>query len=150
VYLYTDDLYAHLQIEVINQMMLLTAKPVIYLVNLSESDYERKKNKWLPKIKEWIDTNNPGDMLIPFSVSLEERLMSEGGIENTTPGLSKIISSGYKALGLQYYFTIGQPECRAWTIREGTKAPQAAVNMSLYIQFGALLTLLHFTGSNSQ
>jgi obg-like ATPase 1 len=107
-------------------MMLLTAKPVIYLVNLSESDYERKKNKWLPKIKEWIDTNNPGDMLIPFSVSLEERLMSEGGIEATTPSLAKIIQSGFQALSLQRYFTVGQPEVRAWTIREGTKAPQAA------------------------
>lgn len=107
-------------------MMLLTAKPVIYLVNLSESDYERKKNKWLPKIKQWIDENNPGDQLIPFSVSLEERLMSEGGMENTTASLAKIIKSGYDALDLIRYFTVGQPECRAWTIRRGTKAPQAA------------------------
>lgn len=107
-------------------MMLLTAKPVIYLVNLSESDYERKKNKWLPKIKEWIDTNNPGDQLIPFSVALEERLMAEGGIENTSVGLAKIIKSGYEALDLCRYFTCGEPEVRAWTIRKGTKAPQAA------------------------
>lgn len=114
------------QIEVINSMMLLTAKPVVYLVNLSESDYERKKNKWLPKIKEWIDTNNPGDMLIPFSVSLEERLMSEGGIENTSAGLTKIIQSGYSALSLQRYFTCGPDEVRAWTIREGLTAPKAA------------------------
>lgn len=115
-----------LQIDVINSMMLLTAKPVIYLVNLSEKDYERKKNKWLPKIKEWIDTNNPGDQLIPFSVALEERLMNEGGLENTTPSLARIIRSGYDALDLIRYFTCGQPECRAWTIRRGTKAPQAA------------------------
>lgn len=106
--------------------MLLTAKPVIYLVNLSESDYERKKNKWLPKIKQWIDENNPGDQLIPFSVALEERLMTEGGMENTTAGLTKIIRSGYDSLDLIRYFTVGQPECRAWTIRGGTKAPQAA------------------------
>lgn len=106
--------------------MLLTAKPVIYLVNLSEADYERKKNKWLPKIKEWIDANNPGDPLIPFSVALEERLMSEGGIENTTAGLAKIINAGYSQLQLQRYFTVGEPEVRAWTIQSGTKAPQAA------------------------
>jgi obg-like ATPase 1 len=115
-----------LQIEVINTMQLLTAKPVIYLVNLSETDYERRKNKWLPKIKEWIDTNNPGDQLIPFSVSLEERLMTEGGIENTTAGLSKIIKSGYDNLSLCRYFTCGEAEVRAWTIQKGTKAPQAA------------------------
>lgn len=107
-------------------MMLLTAKPVIYLVNLSENDYERKKNKWLPKIKQWIDENNPGDLLIPFSVALEERLMNEGGFEKTTAGLARIIRSGYDGLDLIRYFTVGQPECRAWTIRQGTKAPAAA------------------------
>jgi len=47
---------------------------VIYLVNLSEKDYIRQKNKYLAKIKQWIDTNNPGDLLIPFSVALEDRL----------------------------------------------------------------------------
>ena len=57
-----------------NTLQLLTAKPVTYLVNLSEKDFVRKKNKWLPKIKTWIDENNPGDPLIPFSVALEERL----------------------------------------------------------------------------
>ena len=57
-----------------NGLQLLTAKPVTYLVNLSERDYVRKKNKWLPKIKAWIDEHNPGDPLIPFSVALEERL----------------------------------------------------------------------------
>ena len=45
------------QVDVINSLYLLTAKPVIYLVNLSPKDYARKKNKWLPKIKEWIDQN---------------------------------------------------------------------------------------------
>ena len=62
--------------DVINSLLLLTAKPVIYLVNLSERDYARKKNKWLPKIKQWIDENNPGDQLIPFSAALEEQLFT--------------------------------------------------------------------------
>ena len=43
------------QIDVVNGLQLLTAKPVTYLVNLSEKDYARKKNKWLPKIKAWVD-----------------------------------------------------------------------------------------------
>ncbi|KAJ8462275.1 hypothetical protein ONZ45_g17994 [Pleurotus djamor] len=62
------------EVDVVNGLQLLTAKPVTYLVNLSEKDYIRKKNKWLPKIKAWIDANNPGDPLIPISVALEERL----------------------------------------------------------------------------
>ena len=119
----------------INSLQLLTAKPVTYLVNLSERDYIRKKNKWfapsfylppsprlnthnrvllypfsiprLPKIKAWIDENNPGDPLIPFSVSLEERLAQlpddearaeEEKTIGATSNLPKITTAGYSSL----------------------------------------------------
>ena len=126
------------QIEVINGLTLLTAKPITYLVNLSERDFVRKKNKWLPKIKAWIDENNPGDLLIPFSVALEERLVSMSdeekldeaeklGLPKANPSaLGKITTAGYSSLDLIRYFTCGPDEVRAWTIRKGTKAPQAA------------------------
>jgi len=122
------------EIDVVNSLQLLTAKPVTYLVNLSEKDYIRKKNKWLPKIKTWIDSNNPGDPLIPFSVSLEERLVKvsdedrEAELKNigTQSALGKITQAGYSSLDLIRYFTCGPDEVRAWTIRKGTKAPQAA------------------------
>ncbi|PWN48718.1 hypothetical protein IE53DRAFT_370369 [Violaceomyces palustris] len=125
------------EIDIINDLKLLTAKPVIYLVNLSERDYVRKKNKWLPKIKEWIDQNNPGDQLIPFSVALEERLLALGSPEaeaeelkslgpNVTGALGKITKSGYDSLDLARYFTCGPDEVRAWTFRKGLKAPEAA------------------------
>ncbi|CAO1634585.1 unnamed protein product [Parajaminaea phylloscopi] len=124
------------EIDTINTLSLLTAKPVIYLVNLSEKDYVRKKNKWLPKIKQWIDENNPGDQLIPFSVSLEERLLQLGSPEaeaeelktlgdNITGALSKITKAGYVALDLISFLTAGPDEVRAWTIRRGLKAPDA-------------------------
>ncbi|KAJ3756167.1 P-loop containing nucleoside triphosphate hydrolase protein [Lentinula raphanica] len=122
------------EIDVVNSLQLLTAKPVTYLVNLSEKDYIRKKNKWLPKIKAWIDANNPGDPLIPFSVALEERLATmsdEEKIEEqkkigAQSALPKITHAGYTSLELIRYFTCGPDEVRAWTIRKGTKAPQAA------------------------
>jgi len=120
------------EIEHVNALQLLTAKPVTYLVNLSERDYIRKKNKWLPKIKGWIDTNNPGDPLIPFSVALEERLTAKSPDDppEVDPGaisaLGKITTAGYASLDLIRYFTCGPDETRAWTIRRGTKAPQAA------------------------
>jgi len=122
------------EVEVVNSLSLLTAKPVTYLVNLSEKDYIRKKNKWLPKIKAWIDEHNPGDPLIPFSVAFEERLdaMSpeervEAEKEAGAPSaLGKITQAGYASLELIRYFTCGPDEVRAWTIRKGTKAPQAA------------------------
>ncbi|EEB92748.1 hypothetical protein MPER_08698 [Moniliophthora perniciosa FA553] len=122
------------EIDVVNGLMLLTAKPVTYLVNLSEKDYIRKKNKWLPKIKAWIDANNPGDPLIPFSVALEERLATMSPEEKeeeqkkvgAQSALPKITHAGYASLDLIRYFTCGPDEVRAWTIRRGTKAPQAA------------------------
>ncbi|CAK9781316.1 GTP-binding protein YchF [Cutaneotrichosporon oleaginosum] len=126
------------EVEIINGLHLLTAKPITYLLNLSERDFVRKKNKWLAKIKAWIDENNPGDQLIPFSVALEERLVSlseeeaaeEGeklGLGKKNPSvLGKITTSGYQSLHLIRYFTAGPDEVRAWTVRKGIKAPQAA------------------------
>jgi len=55
--------------------MFITTKPVIYLVNLSEKDYIRKKNKWLIKIKEWVDKNDPGAIIIPFSGVFENKII---------------------------------------------------------------------------
>ncbi|KAF9436052.1 hypothetical protein BGZ76_004931 [Entomortierella beljakovae] len=122
------------EVEIINPLFLLTAKPVIYLVNLSEADFIRKKNKWLPKIHAWVQQNNPGDILIPFSGVLESRIseMDEAAKEEelkkigTQSALPKVIVSGYTTLNLVYYFTAGPMESRCWTIRKGTKAPQAA------------------------
>ncbi|CAF3438710.1 hypothetical protein HYE67_010605 [Fusarium culmorum] len=123
------------EIEVINPLFLLTAKPVVYLVNLSEKDFIRKKNKHLPKIVEWINENAKGDPLIPISVSYESRLTlceteAESKEEQKTAGadsvLPKVILQMRKTLQLGSFFTVGPDEVRQWTIRNGTKAPQAA------------------------
>ena len=47
------------EIEHLNNHSFLTAKPIVYLVNISEEDYKKKKNKWLPKISEWINAHDP-------------------------------------------------------------------------------------------
>lgn len=65
----------YFQIEFLNKHMFITTKPVIYLVNLSEKDYIRKKNKWLIKIKEWVDKNDPGAIIIPFSGVFENKII---------------------------------------------------------------------------
>ncbi|OTA82303.1 hypothetical protein M434DRAFT_401065 [Hypoxylon sp. CO27-5] len=122
------------EVEVINTLLLLSAKPVVYLVNLSEKDYTRKKNKHLPKIAEWMKEHAAGDPILPISISFEERLtrLSEEeaaeeckrlGIESALP---KIITTMRKALNLISFFTTGTDEVRQWTIRVNTKAPQAA------------------------
>lgn len=126
--------WSAVEIEILNKHLFITAKPMIYLINLSESDYIKKKNKWLAKIKEWIDKNDPGAIAIPFSGAFEAKLVEMHDDERqafldqnkTTSALSKIIVTGYKALNLCYYFTAGEDEVKAWTILKGTKAPQAA------------------------
>ncbi|XP_025931342.1 obg-like ATPase 1 isoform X2 [Apteryx rowi] len=122
------------EIDVLNKHLFFTSKPMIYLVNLSEKDYIRKKNKWLIKIKEWVDKHDPGALVIPFSGALELKLQDMSAEEKqkyleenmTQSALAKIIKAGYAALQLEYFFTAGPDEVRAWTIRKGTKAPQAA------------------------
>lgn len=126
--------WAPKEVEIINSLFLLTAKPCIYLINLSEKDYMRQKNKHLLKIKEWIDKFSPGDLIIPFSVCLEERLshmtLEEADEElkniGTVSALPKIITKMREKLDLISFFTSGADEVREWTIRNGTKAPQAA------------------------
>ena len=68
-------------IEVLNKHLFITSKPMIYLVNLSEKDFIRKKNKFLPKIKEYVDKNDPGAMIIPFSGAFEAKLIEMGDDE---------------------------------------------------------------------
>lgn len=122
------------QVEVINPLFLLSAKPVVYLVNLSEKDYIRQKNKHLPKIAQWIKENAAGDPIIPISVQFEERLAALSDEEaaeeckkiGTKSALPKVVTTMRKALQLGSFFTTGTDEVRQWTIRNGTKAPQAA------------------------
>eukprot|EP00019_Armaparvus_languidus_P006648 CAMPEP_0168590420 /NCGR_PEP_ID=MMETSP0420-20121227/6558_1 /TAXON_ID=498008 /ORGANISM="Pessonella sp." /LENGTH=394 /DNA_ID=CAMNT_0008626077 /DNA_START=43 /DNA_END=1230 /DNA_ORIENTATION=+ len=122
------------EIDALNDLYLLTAKPVIYLINMSVKDYARRKNKWLGKIKAWIDEHG-GDPIIPFSATFEqqlieqpddaarEKLCADSGCQSA---LAKIITTGYHRLNLIHFLTCGPDEVRCWTVRKGAKAPQAA------------------------
>lgn len=104
-------------------------------MNLSEKDYIRQKNKHLPKIAEWVKQNASGDPLIPISVSFEERLTrfeSQAEVDEeckkvgAKSAVPKIITTMRRVLNLGSFFTTGTDEVRQWTVRNGTKAPQAA------------------------
>ncbi|KAJ6724095.1 OBG-LIKE ATPASE 1 [Salix viminalis] len=120
-------------IEILNTFQLLTAKPVVYLVNMNEKDYQRKKNKFLPKIHAWVQEHG-GETIIPFSCVLERTLADmlpheadkyceENKVQSCLP---KIIKTGFSAINLIYFFTAGPDEVKCWQIRRHTKAPQAA------------------------
>lgn len=121
----------------LNTLQLLTAKPVVFLVNIGEKNFVTQKSKFLKPIKDWIAANNPDAPLIPFSVAFERTVMDKAAEgedakkkfleEAKVPSmLNKIITTGYKALNLINFFTTGEDEVRSWSIRIGTKAPQAA------------------------
>jgi len=146
------DWNAH-DIEALNKYLFLTSKPVIYLVNLSDKDFIRKKNKWLPKIKEWVDKHDPGATIIPFSGAFEHELTEKDELEQKAyeeetkckSQLDKIITIGYKALQLEYFFTAGVDEVKAWTIQKGTKAPQAAGRIHTDFEKGFIMAeVMHY------
>jgi obg-like ATPase 1 len=129
------------EVEKINELIpgCITLKPVVYLINCSEKSFCIGGNKYLKKIKEWVDSHG-GGLVIPMSVEFEEKLakLRKDGDEDgakallaTVAGgrgsmLPRIVKCGYKQLNLMYYFTAGDKEVRCWTVAVGATAPQAA------------------------
>eukprot|EP01063_Lacrimia_lanifica_P017898 TRINITY_DN24881_c0_g1_i1.p1 TRINITY_DN24881_c0_g1~~TRINITY_DN24881_c0_g1_i1.p1 ORF type:complete len:395 (+),score=188.57 TRINITY_DN24881_c0_g1_i1:52-1236(+) len=120
------------EVEFLNTLLLLTAKPQIFLCNMSKKDYLRQKNKFLPKVKEWVDANT-GEMMIPFSAEFEFEYLQMSPEERadfckenkTKSMMEKIITQGFRCLNLMYFFTCGSDEVKCWTIQKGMKAPAA-------------------------
>lgn len=119
----------------LNKMQLLTAKPIIYLVNCSMKGFLAGKSKWILKIKKWCKKRSPGAPVIPFSATFEAKVQTLEteeekkafyGESKSRSMLPKIITTGYHALSLIHYFTCGPDEVRAWTLRAGRTAPEAA------------------------
>lgn len=120
--------------ELIKGFFLITSKPVIYCANISEiSTTNDREAENVASLKEMAGRENAE--VIVVSAKMEEELClleddekelfkEELGI--TSFGLDKLVVAGYNALGLISYLTAGEQECRAWTIVNGTKAPQAA------------------------
>lgn len=127
------DYWTTKEIVYLNEYSLLTAKPVMYLINLSEADFRRKKNKFLKPIHDWVMAHGGGPM-IPYSAAFESEYMhmdDEAKAEyckegNVTCALPKIIKTAFNAIHLIYFFTAGPDEVKGWVIRKGYKAPQAA------------------------
>ena len=128
----------------VKDMFLLTTKPILYVANVSEEQLEDAENDTLVKqVKEYAEKEKAE--VIPLCVKIEEELsglededkkeMLEAlGLEES--GLDKVIKKSYDLLGLMSFLTAGEPEVRAWTIKKGTKAPQAAGKIHSDIERG--------------
>lgn len=115
----------------LRELFLLTAKPVMYIANVREDGFTN--NPHLDRVRE--RAAGEGAEVVPVCAAIEEELsqledadrdvfLADLGLDE--PGLNKVIRAGYKLLGLQTYFTAGVKEVRAWTVKAGSTAPQAA------------------------
>ncbi|MBS0236152.1 MAG: redox-regulated ATPase YchF [Proteobacteria bacterium] len=117
----------------LQRMQLLTSKPVLYVCNVDESD-AASGNSHSAKVAEYAASRNADCVVISAKIEAEiamlespedrSEFLSSLGLECT--GLSKLVRAGYRTLKLITFFTIGPKEARAWTIHEGTLAPQSA------------------------
>lgn len=121
------------QAEQVKTWQLLTIKPVVYVANVDEATLKNRTNNYVERLKESIQKENAEIILICANLEAElaeltpeEKitLLSEYGLGDS--GLDQLIKSSYRNLNLITYFTAGVEEVRAWTIRQGTRAPQAA------------------------
>ena len=130
--------------EYLKDTYLLTRKPTLYIANVSEEQLQNIDNdENVKKVKEYAKTE--GAEVIPLCIKIEEELAS---LENddkqemlealglSESGLDKVIKASYDLLGLMSFLTAGEPEVRAWTIKKGTKAPQAAGKIHSDIERG--------------
>jgi GTP-binding protein YchF len=117
----------------LDELQLITAKPVIYVCNVDESSVING-NEHVNNVKELVANENAEILVLGAGIEsdiaelddFEERKMFLDDLGLEEPGVSKLIKNAYSLLNLQTYFTAGKKEVRAWTIKKGMTAPQAA------------------------
>jgi len=131
--------------EIIKGLHLLTLKPLMYVANVDEETIQNpESNENFKKVKQYAESQNA--KVIPICVKLEEEIseleseeekkefLEMMGLDKS--GLDRLVIASYDILGLMSYLTAGEVEVRAWTIRKGTKAPQAAGKIHSDIERG--------------
>ena len=115
----------------VQQLHLLTSKPVMYIANVDEDGFD--SNPMLDKVSDYANKEGATVVAVCASIEGEIALLDDAdkaeflealGLEE--PGLNRVIRSGYDLLDLQTFFTAGEKEVRAWTVRSGATAPQGA------------------------
>ena len=135
--------YTEEELEIIKDAFLLTMKPILYVANVSEEQLANKNDETVNKVREYAKAEK--SKVIPLCVKIEEELAGLDGEDEKEmlealglkeSGLDKVIKASYDLLGLMSFLTAGEPEVKAWTIKKGTKAPQAAGKIHSDIERG--------------
>jgi ribosome-binding ATPase len=124
----SEEVRAH-----VGPLSLLTAKPVIYVANVDESQLSRPDEPRVAQVKAFAEAEGARCVVICGKVEAElaeleaderREYLASLGLEE--PGLDRLVRAGYQLLDLVTFFTVGEDECRAWTVHRGTPAAQAA------------------------
>lgn len=136
--------FSNEEMDLIKNFNLLSLKPVLYVCNISEDDLlSGEDNKYVKLVKEYADKEDSETIVISGKIESEisqldkeekEEFLAELGLNES--GLDKLITTSYNLLGLMSFLTAGPKEVRAWTIKKGTKAPQAAGKIHSDIERG--------------
>lgn len=135
--------YTEEELDIIKDAFLLTMKPILYVANVSEEQINNENDEAVNQVREYAAKEK--SEVIPLCVKIEEELASLDGKDEKEmlealgmeeSGLDKVIKASYDLLGLMSFLTAGEPEVRAWTIKKGTKAPQAAGKIHSDIERG--------------
>ena len=143
---------------VLRGFQLLTAKPVMYVANVGEEDLPEGENAWTRALRDAVAHDDPedrrGEAVVTVCSAMEaelaelepaerEEFLGALGLEET--GLNRLIRTAYDLLGLVTFFTTGENESRAWTVRQGSSAPEAAGTIHTDFQRGFIRAeTIHF------
>jgi len=122
-------------IRALRQLGLLTARPILYAANVGEEDLAAGGGPLVEALRAAVVAHHEEAEIVPFSARFEAELAELGGAERAEylagagiaePGLERLIHAGYRLLGLETFFTVGENEVRAWTLHHGDTAFIAA------------------------
>jgi GTP-binding protein YchF len=122
-------------VAALRPLNLLTMKPVLYAANVGDAELSNGGGPYLAALRDAVSASGEAAEIVPFSAKIEAELgelppaeraefLASLGVESS--GLDRLIRAGYQLLGLQTFFTAGEPEVKAWTIHRGDTAPTAA------------------------
>ncbi len=120
--------------EILSELFLLTTKPVLYIANVDD-DAAATGNKYSQQVIDWVAQNDPNAKVLVIAAQLEaeiaelepddrEEFLKDAGLSE--PSVNKLIRTAYDMLNLLTFFTVGPKEIRAWTVKKGATAPDAA------------------------
>lgn len=125
--LLNNSSWTEAEVDVINKYKFLTAKPTLYLLNVSRDDYLSGENKYLERVQNWVNENSPNEKLIMFSANHEhdEFILQENEHSQSTV-INEMVNTMKDELNLISFYTMGEKEAREWNIKKLSTAPEGA------------------------